>query len=88
MNIHQQNETILSHPAVRKKENNLVNGERGRVFLQEVYIQAAALSALSKADLAGIDTRADMSALVVNRNQAKRLFAMDNKIDYDNILTK
>ena len=88
MNIHQQNETVLSHPAVRKKENNLVNGERGRVFLQEVYIQAAALSALSKADLAGIGTRADMSALVVNRNQAKRLFAMDNKIDYDNILTK
>ena len=88
MNIHQQNETVLSHPAVRKKENNLVNGERDRVFLQEVYIQAAALSALSKADLAGIGTRADMSALVVNRNQAKRLFAMDNKIDYDNILTK
>ena len=88
MDIHQQNETVLSHPAVRKKENNLVNGERGRVFLQEVYIQAAALSALSKADLAGIGTRAYMSALVVNRNQAKRLFAMDNKIDYDNILTK
>ena len=55
MNIHQQNETVLSYPAVRKKENNLVNGERGSVFLQEVYIQAAALSTLSKADLAGID---------------------------------
>ena len=88
MNIHQQNETVLSHPAVRKKENTVVNGERGKVLLQKVYIQAAALSALSKADPAGIDTRADMSALVVNRNQAKRLFAMDNKIDYDNILTK
>ena len=88
MNIHQQNETVLSHPAVRKKENTVVNGERGKVLLQKVYIQAAALSALSKADLAGIGTRADMSALVVNRNQAKRLFAMDNKIDYDNILTK
>ena len=88
MNIHQQNETVLSHPAVRKKENTVVNGERGRVLLQKVYIQAAALSALSKADPAGIGTRADMSALVVNRNQAKRLFAMDNKIDYDNILTK
>ena len=88
MNIHQQNETVLSHPAVRKKENTVVNGERGKVLLQKVYIQAAALSALSKADPAGIGTRADMSTLVVNRNQAKRLFAMDNKIDYDNILTK
>ena len=88
MNIHQQNETVLSHPAVRKKENTVVNGERGKVLLQKVYIQAAALSALSKADLAGIGTRADMSTLVVNRNQAKRLSAMDNKIDYDNILTK
>ena len=54
-----------------------------------VYIQAAALlSALSKADPAGIGTRADMSTLVVNRNQAKRVSAMDNKIDYDSILTK
>ena len=88
MNIHQQNETVLSHPAVRKKENTVVNGERGKVLLQKVYIQAAALSALSKADPAGIGTRADMSTLAVNRNQAKRLFAMDNKIDYDNILTK
>ena len=43
---------------------------------------------LSKADPAGIGTRAYMSAFVVNRNQAKRLSAMDNKIDYDNILTK
>ena len=88
MDIHQQNETVLSHPAVRKKENTVVNGERGRVLLQKVYIQAAALSALSKADLAGIGTRADMSTLAVNRNQAKRLSAMDNKIDYDSILTK
>ena len=88
MDIHQQNETVLSHPAVRKKENTVVNGERGRVLLQKVNIQAAALSALSKADPAGIDTRADMSALVANRNNAKRLSATDNKIDYDNILTK
>ena len=88
MDIHEQNETVLSHPAVRKKENTVLNGERGKVLLQKVYIQAAALSALSKADLAGIDTRADMSTLVVNRNQAKRLSAMDNKIDCDNILTK
>ena len=88
MDIHQQNETILSHPAVRKKENTVVNGERGKVLLQKVYIQAAALSALSKADPAGIGTRADMSTLVVNRNQAKRLSAMDNKIDYDSIVTE
>ena len=88
MDIHQQNETVLSHPAARKKENTVVNGERGRVLLQKVYIQAAAQSALSKADPAGISTRADMSALVVNQNQAKRLSAMDNKIDYDSILTK
>ena len=88
MDIHEHNETVLSHPAVRKKGNTVVNGERGKVFLQEVYIQAAALSALSKADPAGIGTRADMSTLAVNRNQAKRLSAMDNKIDYDSILTK
>ena len=88
MDIHQQNETVLSHPAVRKKENTVVNGERGRVLLQKVYIQAAALSALSKADPPGIGTRADMSTLVVNQNQAKRLSAMDNKIDYDSILTE
>ena len=88
MDIHQQNETVLSHPAVRKKENTVVNGERGRVLLQKVYIQAAAQSALSKVDPAGIGTRADMSALVVNQNQAKRLSAMDNKIDYDSIVTK
>ena len=88
MDIHQQNETVLSHPAVRKKENTVVNGERGRVLLQKVNIQAAVLSALSKADPAGIDTRADMSALVANRNNAKRLSATDNKIDYDSILTK
>ena len=81
MDIHQQNETVLSHPAVRKKENTVVNGERGRVLLQKVYIQAAAPSALSKADPAGIGTTADMSTLVVNQNQAKRLSAMDNKID-------
>ena len=88
MDIHQQNETVLSHPAVRKKENTVVNGERGRVLSQKVYIQAAALSALSKADPTGIGTRVDIFALVVNRNQAKRLSAMDNKIDYDSILTK
>ena len=88
MDIHQQNETVLSHPAVRKKENTVVNRERGGVLLQKVYIQAAALSALSKADPTGIGTRADMSALVVNQNQAKRLSAMDNKIDFDCILTK
>ena len=88
MDIHEQNETVLSHPAVRKKENTVVNGERGKVLLQKVYIQAAALSALSKADPPGIGTRADMSTLVVNQNQAKRLSAMDNKIDYDSIVTK
>ena len=89
MNIHQQNETVLSHSAVRKKVNTVVNGEKGRVLLQKVYIQAAALSsALSKADPAGIGTRADMSTLVVSRNQAKRLSAMDNEINYDSILTK
>ena len=48
MDIHQQNETVLSHPAVRKKENTVVNEERGRVLLQKVHIQAAPLSALSK----------------------------------------
>ena len=58
------------------------------MLLWKVNIQAAALSAVSKADPTGIGTRADMSTLVVNRNQAKRLSAMDNKIDYDNILTK
>ena len=88
MDIHEQNETVLSHPAVRKKENTVLNGERGKVLLQKVYIQAAALSALSKADPPGIGTRADMSTLVVNQNQAKRLSAMDNKIDYDSIVTK
>ena len=92
MDIRQQNETVLSHPAVRKKENTVVNRERGRVLLQKVYIQAAALSALSKAVPTGIGTRAatraDMSTLAVNRNQAKSLSAMDNKIDYDSILTK
>ena len=89
MDIHQQNETVLSHPAVRKKVNKVVNGEKGRVLLQKVYIQAAALSsALSKVDPAGIGTRADMSTLVVNRNQDKGLFAMKNEINYDSILTK
>ena len=88
MDIHQQNKTVLSHPAVRKKENTLVDRERGGVLLQKVHIQAAALSALSKADPAGIGTRADMSTLVVNQNQAIRLSAMDNKIDYDSTLTK
>ena len=48
MDIHPQNETVLSHPAVRKKENTEVNEERGRVLLQKVHIQAATLSALSK----------------------------------------
>ena len=88
MDIHEQNETVLSHPAVRKKENTVVNGEKGRVLLQKVYIQAAALSALSKADPAGIGTRADMSTFVVNRNQTKRVSAMDNEINYDSIHTK
>ena len=89
MNIHQQNETVLSHSAVKKKEHTVVNGEEGRVLLQKVYIQAAALlSALSNADPAGIGTRADMSTLVVNRNQAKRVSAMDNEINFDSILTK
>ena len=88
MDIHQQNETVLSHPAVRKKENTLVDRERGGVLLQKVHIQAAALSALSKADPAGNGTRADMSTLVVNQNQTIRLSAMDNKIDYDSTLTK
>ena len=43
MDIHQQNETVLSHPAVRKKQNTVVNREkeRGRVLLYKVYIQAA-----------------------------------------------
>ena len=48
MDNHQQNETVLSHPAVRKKENTIVNREKRRVLLQKVHIQAAALSALSK----------------------------------------
>ena len=48
MDIHPQNETVPSHPAVRKKENTGVNEERGRVLLQKVHIQAAPLSALSK----------------------------------------
>ena len=86
MDIHQQNETVLSHSAVRKKVNTVVNGEKGRVLLQKVHIQAAALSALSKADSAGIGTRADMSTLVVNQNQAKRVSAMDNEINYESIL--
>ena len=50
------------------------------MLLQKVYIKAAALSALSKADPTGIGTREDIFALVVNRKQAKRLSAMDNKI--------
>ena len=75
MDVHQQNETVLSHPAVRKKENTVVNRERGKVLLQKVHIQAAALSALSKADPAGIGTREDMSTLAVNQNQDKRLSA-------------
>ena len=33
MDIHQQNETDLSHPAVRKKENTVVNREKGSVLL-------------------------------------------------------
>ena len=33
MDIHQQNETVLSHPAVRKKENTVVNREKVRVLL-------------------------------------------------------
>ena len=88
MDIHQQNETVLSHSAVREKER-----ERGSqsAFVEGIYsyIQAAALSsALSKADPAGIGTRADMSTLVVNQNQDKRLSAMDNEINYDSTLTK
>ena len=83
MNIHQQNETVLSHSAVRKKENTVVNREKGSqsVFVEGICIQEAALSsALSKADPTGFGTRVDIFALVVNRNQAKRLSAMDNKI--------
>ena len=57
MDIHQQNETVLSHPAVRKKENTVLNREKGRVLLQKVYIQAAALSALPKADPAAIGNK-------------------------------
>ena len=43
MDTHQQNETVLSHPAVRKKENTVVNREKetGRVLLYKQYIQAA-----------------------------------------------
>ena len=37
---------------------------------------------------AGIGTRADMSTLEVNKNQAKRVSAMDNGINYHSILTK
>ena len=61
MDIHEQNETVLSHSAARKKVNTVVNGEKGGVLLYKVYIQVAALSsALSKADPAGIGTRADV----------------------------
>ena len=88
MDIHQQNEAVLFHPAVRKEENTVINRERGGVLLQKVYVQAAVQSALSKADPIGIGTRVDIFALVVNRNQAKRLSAIDNKINYDSILTK
>ena len=55
MDIHQQNEKVLSHPAVRKKENTVVNRGKGRVLLQNLFILAA-LSVLSKVDPAGIGT--------------------------------
>ena len=59
MDIHQQNETVLSHPAVRKKENTVLNREkeRGRVLLYKVYIQAA--------DIIRIGTRKNMTTSVV-----------------------
>ena len=56
MDIHQQNETVPSHPAVRKKENTVVNKEKGRVVLQKAFFQTASLSVLSKADPADIST--------------------------------
>ena len=49
MNIHEQNETVLSHSAVRKKVNTVVNAEKGRVLLQKIYIQAAARTPLVSA---------------------------------------
>ena len=84
MNIHQQNETVLSHSAVRKKENTVVNREKGSqsAFVEGIYIQEAALSsALSKADPAGIGTRANISTLEVNQNQ-------DNEKNYDSTVIK
>ena len=58
MNIHQQNETVLSHSAVRKKENTVVNREKGRMLLYKIYIQAAArtplVSALEQPDQKGV----------------------------------
>ena len=89
MDIHQQNETVLSHPAVRKKENTVVDVRKGSqsAFVEGIYSGSCAVSS-SKASPAGIGTRADMSTLVVNRNQAKRVSAMDNEINYDSILTK
>ena len=58
MNIHQQNETVLSHSAVRKKENTVVNREKGRMLLYKVYIQADArtplVSALEQPDQKGV----------------------------------
>ena len=89
MNIHQQSETVLSHSAVRKRVNTVVNGEKGSqsAFVERTFSGSCAVVS-SKADPAGIGTRGDMSTLVVNRNQPKRVSAINNEINYDSILTK
>ena len=46
MDIHQQNETVLSHPAVRKKENTVVDGRKGSqsAFVEGTYSGSCAVS--------------------------------------------
>ena len=48
MDNHQQNETVLSHPAVRKKENTVVDGRKGSqsAFAEGTYSGSSAVSSL------------------------------------------
>ena len=48
MDIHQQNETVLCHPAVRKKESTVVNRERGSysAFVEGIYSGSYAVSSI------------------------------------------
>ena len=48
MDIHQQNETVLSHPAERNEENTVVKRERGSqsAFAEGIYSGSYAVSSL------------------------------------------